>query len=117
MGGEEVLEHVAGIEEGIDHVRTQGQFALADAVQQVLQDVGDLGEIGEAEGAGRALDRMRGAKDRVQLLIVRGVEIEVEQQRLHVVEVLLGFLEEDLVELAEVDGHADVLYALCGFGR
>jgi hypothetical protein len=71
MRGEQLLEHVAGIEKGVDHVRAQGQFALANAVEQVLQDVGDLGQVGEAEGAGRALDRMRGAKDRVELLGIR----------------------------------------------
>jgi hypothetical protein len=62
MRGKQLLENVAGIEEGVDHLRTQGQFALANAVEQVLQDMGDLGQVGEPEGAGRALDRMRGAE-------------------------------------------------------
>jgi hypothetical protein len=71
MCREQVLEQVAGVEEGVDHVRPQRQLALADAVEQVFQDVGDFGEIGKAEGAGRALDRMGGAEDGVQLLFVR----------------------------------------------
>jgi hypothetical protein len=80
MRREKFLENVAGIEEGVDHLRTQSQFALANAVEQVLQDMRDLGQVGEPEGAGRALDRMRGAENRVELLGIGIVDVEAQQE-------------------------------------
>ena len=43
------------------------------------------------------------AEDRVQFLVVRSLDIELEQQGFHVGQVLGGFLEEDLIELAQVE--------------
>lgn len=40
MGREHGLEQIASFQEGIDHVRTQFEFLLADAVQQVFEDMG-----------------------------------------------------------------------------
>jgi hypothetical protein len=103
MGRQQVLEQVAGIEEGIDHGGAQGQFALADAIEKVFQHMRDFGQVGETEGSRRALDRMRGAEDGVELFRVRVLDIEIQQQRFHAGEVLLGLLEEDLIELTEID--------------
>ncbi len=105
MRGEQVLEHVPGIEEGVDHGVAQMQFALAHAVEQVFEDVGDVLQVGEAEGAARALDRMRGAEDRVELLGVRVGDVQAQQQVFHAGQMLGGLLEKDLMELAHVDGH------------
>ena len=105
MGGEQILEHVAGIEEGIDHVIAQAEFALAHAVEQVFQDMRDILQVGEAECAARSLDRMRRPEDRVQLLGIGSVHVQPQQQVLHVGQMLAGLLEKDLVELAHVDGH------------
>ena len=99
------LENVSGGKKGIHHFALQQQFALADAVKQVFQDMGDILQIGEAKRAARSLDRMGGAENRVELLRVRILQIEFEQQGLHAGQMLLGFLEEDLVELTDVKAH------------
>jgi hypothetical protein len=49
----------------------QLHLALADAVEQRFQDVGDFGDVGEAEGGGAPLDGVRGAEDRVEVFAVR----------------------------------------------
>ena len=49
---------------------------------------------------------MRRAENRVELLRIRVAEVEFQQQRLHAVEMLLSFLEEHLIKLAHVNGHA-----------
>jgi hypothetical protein len=67
--------------------------------------MGDFGQVGEAEGSGRTLDRVRGAEDGIELFRIRLLDVDVQQQGLHAVEVFLGLLEEDLIELAEIDGH------------
>ena len=45
--------YVGRAQEGVDHVAAQLEFALAHAVEQVLEDVRDVRQIGEAEGAAR----------------------------------------------------------------
>jgi hypothetical protein len=101
------LEHIAGVEQHVDHRGGGLQLVAAQLVQQRLHLVGQLGHIGEAEGRGAALDRVRAAEDRVQRLVVGLRDVQAKQHLLHRLEVLAGFLEEDLVELAQVDagGH------------
>jgi hypothetical protein len=48
------------------------------------------------------------AEDRVQLLVVGRREVDAQQHLLHVVEVLAGLFEEDLVELAQVDAGVGI---------
>jgi len=112
MRGEQALEDIAGVEEGIDHVLAQRQFALADAIQQIFQDVRDFGQIVETEGAGRTLDRVRGAEDRIELLGVGLMHIQFEQHGFHAAQMLRGLLEEDLVKLGHVKAHDSFLYPL-----
>jgi hypothetical protein len=68
--------------------------------------VRQLGHVGEAEGGRTALDRVGAAEDGVQLLVVGGADVEFEQHLLHRLQVLTGFFEEDLEELAQVDAGA-----------
>ncbi len=118
MRGQQAFQDVAGIEEGVDHLRAQGQLALADAIEEIFQDMRHLGQIGKAEGAGRALDRMRGTKNGIELLAVRIADVQCQQQRFHAVQMLLRFLEEHLVELAHVNLHAGSRgHGLGGFSR
>lgn len=79
VGGEHGFEQIAGFQKGVDHVRAQGKFLLADAVEKVFQDVGGLGKIGEAEGARAALDRVGRPKNGVQFLGVRIADVESEE--------------------------------------
>jgi hypothetical protein len=98
-------QDVAGGQKGVHHLRAQGQFFLAQAVQQAFQHMGDAGHVGEAEGAAAALDGMGGPKDGVEVFQGRGVHVQVEQQVFHVRQVFRGFLEKHLEELAHVDAH------------
>lgn len=105
MGVEQALQHVAGFEEGTDHVRPQVHLATADAVEQGLQFVGDGGDVVETEHSAGTLDRMRGAEDAVQRLAVRPVQVETDQEEFEGGQVFLGFLEEHLEKLAHILGH------------
>jgi acyl transferase domain-containing protein len=78
----------------------------AQLVQQRLHLVRQLGHVGKAEGGGAALDGVGAAEDGVELLVVGGVDVELQQHAAPCSQVLAGFLEEDLVELAEVDAGA-----------
>ena len=99
---------IAGFEQHVDHRRGRCELVAAQLVEQRLHLVGQLGDVGEAEGRGAALDRMRAAEDRVQLFVVGLLDVDLEQLLLHAVQVLAGLLEEDLIELAQVDACAEV---------
>jgi hypothetical protein len=99
------LEDVLGGQEGVHVLRGQRHLALADAVEQRLEHVGDLAHVVQAEGGGAALDRVRGAEHGVQVLGVGGRDIDAQQQALHFGEQLLRLVEKDLVKLLDVDGH------------
>ena len=82
------VQHIAGLQECIDHRRSDRNLGLADAIQQGFQHMGHYGHVGEAEGATATLNRMRGAENRIQLIVVRCGEIQPKQQALHVREML-----------------------------
>jgi hypothetical protein len=103
MARELELEHIVGFEQRIDHRGVEPQIVLAHLVEQGFEHMGQLGHVGETEGRAAALDRMRGTKDRVQILVIGRLEIEVEQQVLEAGEVLARFLEEHPVELGEIE--------------
>ena len=63
----------------------------------------ELGHIRKAEGGRAALDGMGAAKDAVELLVVGRLQIQVQQHLLHLIQVLGGLFEEDLVELRQVE--------------
>ena len=101
-------QRVARGEQHVDHLGGRRKLVAAQLVQQRLHLVRQLGHVHEAEGRGAALDGVRAAEDRVQLLVVGGRDVHLEQQLFHALEVLAGLLEEDLVELAQVDAGAGV---------
>ncbi len=98
-------QDIARRQEGIHHFRAQGQLFLSESIQQRLQNMGDAGHVGEAEGAAAALDRVRRPENGVQVFQRRRLHIQVEQEGFHIGQVLSGLLEEHLVKLAHVDGH------------
>ncbi|OIQ75792.1 putative FAD-linked oxidoreductase [mine drainage metagenome] len=100
-----LLEHVGRFEEDIDHLAARRHLALAQPVQQVLQDMGDIRHVGEAESAAAALDGMRGAENGVHFLGVGRIDVHFEQQAFHFCQVFRTFVEEHLVELAHVYAH------------
>src|SRR5262249_10525397 len=63
-----------------------------------LQHVGQLGDLDEAEHAAGALDRVRGAEDRVQVLGRRGGDVDAQEDALDVRQVIDRLFEEDGVE-------------------
>ena len=100
------LEDVLGGEEGVDVFAGERHVALAEAIEQRLQHVGQLGHVVHAEGRRTALDRVGGAKNRIQLLGVGRVNVEREQQPFFFRQQLVGFIEKNLEKLAHVDRHA-----------
>jgi hypothetical protein len=110
VDGELRLQRVAGGQQDVDHRRRRGQFVATQLVQQRLHLVRQRGDVGEAERGGAALDGMRATEDGVHLLVVGRIDVELQQLLLHQLQVLTGFFEEDLVELAQVDaGRAAVV--------
>jgi hypothetical protein len=99
------LEDVLGGQEGVHVFGRERHLALADAVEQRLEDVGHLAHVVQAEGRGAALDRMRGAEDRVQVFGVGRGDVDGQQQPFFFGQQFFGFIEEDLEKLADVDGH------------
>ncbi|HTM18889.1 MAG TPA: hypothetical protein VL172_00210, partial [Kofleriaceae bacterium] len=118
-------QRVARLQQHVDHRRGRRELVAAQLVEQRLHLVGQLGDVGEAERRGAALDRVRAAEDRIQLLVVGRLDVDLEQLLLHAVQVLAGLFEEDLVELAQIDAgaqaralvrhltHGERLRALC----
>jgi hypothetical protein len=103
------LQDILGRQEGVDMGRRQRHFALADAVQQRFQHVRDFAHVGHAKRRRAALDRMGGAENRVQVFFAGRLDVHSQQQALHFSQQLFRLVEEDLVELANIDGHATPL--------
>src|SRR3546814_15535790 len=76
-------------------------------IEQGFEQMRERGDRLEAEGAGTALDRVRGAEDTVDGLVVGLRRIEVQQGRFHHVEAFEAFIEERAVKAAEVDRAQD----------
>jgi hypothetical protein len=100
-----LAQRVTGLEQHVDHAAVRLQLVAAQLVEQRFHLVREFGHIAEAEGCRAALDRVGAAEDRVHGLVVGRLDVQLEQQLLHALQVLAGFLEEDLVELAEVDAR------------
>ncbi len=75
---------------------------MARAVQQVFKQMRGLGQRQKAEGGGAALDRMRGAKNRMQMLAVRRLQVQAKKQLLHFSQQLIGFFKKGLIKLGDV---------------
>ena len=99
-------QQIARLEKCINHIGTQHKFLLANTIKQVLKNVCCVSQIGKTEGACAALDRVCRPKNGIELLHIRIFKIQIEQQRLHCRQMLLGLLEEHLIELTHIDSHA-----------
>ncbi len=109
MACQQTARGIGRFEQHIHHGRYQAQLMAAQAVEQRLHLVRELGHVGKAEGGGAALDGMGAAEDAVELLVIGRVQIQMQQHLLHLVQVLGSFLEEDLIELRQVEICACVL--------
>ena len=75
--------------------------AGAQMVERRLEDMGEGDELGAAEGARSALDRMDGAKGRIDVFGVVGALVESLELLLQRSEELLALLEEGLLEFCQ----------------
>ncbi len=66
--------------------------------------MGRIGQLAETtEGSGAAFDGMRRTKDGIEVVDVGVVDVEAEQQALHVGQQLIRLVEECLEKLTKVD--------------
>jgi len=119
VAAQQLAQRVARGQQHIHHLHGGRQLVAAQLVQQRLHLVGEGGHVLKAEGGRAALDRVGAAEDRVQLLVVGGRHVQLQQHLLHRLQVLAGLLEEDGVELREVDagGAAGAIVAHLGHGN
>ena len=103
-----LLDRVPGLQHGIHDLHGQRQLPLSNPVEQGLGLVREIGDIGEAEHAGTPFHRVRSAEDRVERLLVRRGDVDLEQQRLHAFKVLLGLLEKNGMETRDVDAASGI---------
>src|SRR5690606_10954651 len=106
-GDPQLADRIDRFEQQRSGILGQRAPAIANPVEQRLDAVRELADEAEAERAGAALDRMRGAKDRVDALAVtrRIEDIVVEQLAFHQVQALEALVEERLDELRKIDAH------------
>ena len=97
---------VCRLQQHINHGGNGRDFMATQAVQQGLHAVRQLRHVREAKGCRAALDGVGAAKNAVELFVIGGRQIQAEQHLLHLVEVLAGLLEKDLIELAKVKVRA-----------
>src|SRR5690606_21987869 len=106
---EQAAQHVHRGQQRADRVAVERPAAAADLVEQGLEHVGQVGDRGEAEGGGAALDRVRRAEDDVDRLGVGPARLERQQAALHRVQALAALLEECGVEAGDVHAQARTL--------
>ncbi len=106
MPRQQAARQVSRLQQDINHRRQRSQFAPTQFVQQGFHVVRQLRHVGKAERRSTALDRMRTAKNAVELFVRRVRDVHVEQELLHEVEVFPSLLEEDFIELAQVEIRA-----------
>ncbi len=102
-------QRVRRFEQHVHHRRVGLEFVAAQLVQQRLHLVREFGHVGEAEGGATALDGMGAAEDRVELLVVGLLHVQLQQHLLHLVQVFAGLFKKDLVELAQIDVVTEML--------
>ena len=93
------MKHIFGFQKRVDDIAPQTKFATPGMVQQVFEQVGRLLQDGKPESTCAALDGVCRAKDRVEILDIRIVDIEIQQQALHIRQQLFGFFKESLVKI------------------
>ncbi|MEZ5284151.1 MAG: hypothetical protein R2712_04940 [Vicinamibacterales bacterium] len=96
-----MLDRLQDLPDGIDHrqqraghLGVEAQLEVAELAQQVLTDVRDGLELGEAEEPARALDRVNRPKDAPQAFAVLGILLERHEVAVQAIEVLVAFDQE-----------------------
>src|SRR5205807_7875997 len=95
-GDDEAIEAVDGVVQEVDEVALDLDLPHAQAVEHVLEVVGELGDVDKAEHAGQTLERVDLAEDLVDQLRpdVLTLRLELDQVARQSVEQLLGFAGE-----------------------
>src|SRR5690606_3947248 len=102
VGGNLIGQHIFGFQKEVYHVLAQRHFPLPDGIKQVLQQMRGIGKVAEtAKGARAALDRVRRAKNGIELADVGFIDVQLKQTVLHVGKQLVRLVEKGLEELAE----------------
>ena len=78
-----VAQHVARLQQHVDHRGGRRELVAAQPVEQRLHLVRQFGDVGKAEGRCATLDRVGAAEDRVERLVVGRVDVELEQEPFH----------------------------------
>ena len=89
--GQQRADMVAALEQGRDHVAADLDLAVAQTVEHVLQDMGELLHGVEFDDAGAALDGVRGAEHGIDGLGIAVALFEPHQPGLHGFELFPGF--------------------------
>ena len=105
MRRQQLSQHIAGLQQYIDHLRLQGDLPGAHLIQQGFQHMGNGGEVIKAEHAAGALDRVGRAKNTVKGLCIGLGNIQRQQQMFQGGEMLFCFLEEHPKKLTHTKGH------------
>src|SRR5690606_20609770 len=95
-------------EKEVGQVGVEADVTLAHLVEHVLGDMGEGHDPAQAEDAGRALDGVGGAEDRVDDLGVVRVLFDLEQGLFHAVEQVLAFGDESQQGFVEVHATGSV---------
>ena len=101
------LHGILGFQKNIDHRAAQAQLAMARPVQKGFKQVRRVRQRSETESGRTTLDRMCGTEDGIELLAVRRLHIQIEEQLLHIDQKFAGFDKKFLGKLADVHDHSD----------
>ena len=86
---------ILGVERDSDQFRIGRGLPFANPIKRALEFVGESGDLLEPEHRARALDRMEGAKRRVDEIVITGSLLEIEQRLFELLEEFRGLLAED----------------------
>jgi len=103
---EHLAQDVDRLKQQVHRIQRYGATAISHFVQQGFEHVGELRHLTEPESAAAALDRMRGAENRVNGVGIHAAGLQVQQAGFHAVQALEALFEEGLMKLFEVDAHA-----------
>ena len=101
---------IAGIERDPDERAVDRPLAAPQPVKRGLELVDESGERGKSEHRPRALDRMQGAKGRIDEIAVTGRLLEIEEIRFERLEKFARFLAEGFGRI--LTGHAPATFLM-----
>ena len=92
--GDHLLDQVGGPQDRVQQLPAQQQRAAAQPLEDVLQPVSQLAQVGEADQGGLALQGMSQTEYLVHQLQVGAVLLQLQQAVVELLQQLLGLLEE-----------------------